>query len=855
MILAAVTAGHGQPVITQQPQSQTNAADTTATFTVEATGSPAYQWQRDTGFLDFWDLADCTNTTLVLTNVVASDAVNYRVILTTAQGAVTSAVAHLYVILPPTLQFAASSYTVAENAGTVTLTVRRLKDPSRAVTVDYATTNGTAAAGLKYTAVSGTLTFGPGETNQTIVVPILNEGFVEGTQTFRVLLSNPTGGAVLGSPTSATVLITDNDAGIQFQSATYSVTEDAGAVVIRVVRGDDAPFPVSVDFATSDLTATNGLDYAATNGTLAFAVGEQVKSFAVPILNDSLKEPAKTFRVTLSNPQGVSVGTASSATVTILDNDPGFRFESAGYTVAEDASVVLVGVLRANDGNLPTSVDFATSDLTATNGLDYVATNGTLVFAPGEKVKVITVPLLNDGLADGTEIFRITLSNPTNGVLGTPAVTTVAIWEQPVPHHFSGIAPLPDRSMVLSLDGRVANLFNLSGAVSNQFRQMFDLYVVEASTNLADWTRLALLPRTNNNPNPLLFKETNSPGLSRRFYRTFTNHLLSAFPKPSGPFAVGTVDRVMVDPARTSPYRYLPPTNAFVVTFWYPADPPGAGWLPASMWSKKLAADTSFCATMAAAGFPYADTQWTLISPKLVGHRFQGVPLASGTAKFPVVIYSHGLSSFRCVASQIAEELASHGYVVVATDHTDCWAAEFPDGRYLTTSRSGDIPARLLDMTFLVDELARLDSRNPLFAGRLDTNRIGVSGISLGGMVIETCRSDSRVKCAAIWDGTGFQTSSTGLQKPFLAALGQNGWFYSKNQWLFSMATTNAVLLQVTGADHITGTDAAWTWQIPWGCGPAQAINACFVWFFDTYLKGETPPFPTNPEIYNVQRK
>jgi hypothetical protein len=44
-------------------------------------------------------------------------------------------------------------------------------------------------------------------------------------------------------------------------------------------------------------------------------------------------------------------------------------------------------------------------------------------------------------------------------------------------------------------------------------------------------------------------------------------------------------------------------------------------------------------------------------------------------------------------------------------------------------------------------------------------------------------------------------------------------------------------------------------WQIPWGRGPALAIDACLLWFYDKYLKGEEPLFPTNPEIYNVQMK
>jgi len=93
----------GPPEITQQPQSCTNAAGTTATFTVTAAGMPPllYQWQRDSGSLSFWNLAGCTNATLVLTNVGTSDAVNYCVVVTNSAGAVASAVAHLTVVTSP----------------------------------------------------------------------------------------------------------------------------------------------------------------------------------------------------------------------------------------------------------------------------------------------------------------------------------------------------------------------------------------------------------------------------------------------------------------------------------------------------------------------------------------------------------------------------------------------------------------------------------------------------------------------------------------------------------------------------------------------------------------------------------
>jgi polyhydroxybutyrate depolymerase len=323
---------------------------------------------------------------------------------------------------------------VAENAGTATLSVRRLNDTDTVVSVDYATADGSATNGLKYISTNGTLAFAAGETNKAIVVPILNEGFVEGSKTFTVRLSNPIN-AVLGALTNATVSILDIDVGIQFQFASYSsgtgwrLSEDVGTVVIGVVRGDDATLPVTVDLGTSDLTATNGVDYIGFTSTLAFAAQERLKLVPVAILNNALKQASRSFRATLSNPVGVSLGATRTTTVAILDNDQGFQFEAANYYVAEDAGVALIGVLRGTDDtNSTVTVDLATADNGASHGLDYTGLTNTVTFGPGERRKTVPVPILNDGNKENLENFRVTLSNPTGGaVLGAPTTATVSL--------------------------------------------------------------------------------------------------------------------------------------------------------------------------------------------------------------------------------------------------------------------------------------------------------------------------------------------------------------------------------------------------------------------------------------------
>ena len=106
--LAAVGTGFGQPVITTQPQSCTNAVGTTATFMVGATNSAplAYQWQKLSG--TWTDLTGCTDTNLVRSNVQTGHAGDYRAVVTNIDGAVTSAVAHLTVIVAPRITPTAS---------------------------------------------------------------------------------------------------------------------------------------------------------------------------------------------------------------------------------------------------------------------------------------------------------------------------------------------------------------------------------------------------------------------------------------------------------------------------------------------------------------------------------------------------------------------------------------------------------------------------------------------------------------------------------------------------------------------------------------------------------------------------
>src|SRR2546423_8689946 len=120
---------------------------------------------------------------------------------------------------PNTVQFEPTTYTVNENAGTVTLnvTAHRLGNSSEPIMVDYATRNGSALAGSDYVAKTGTISFGAGETFKQIQIQILNDTELENAENFFVDLSNPQPGTtVLNSDpakNTATITISDDDNG------------------------------------------------------------------------------------------------------------------------------------------------------------------------------------------------------------------------------------------------------------------------------------------------------------------------------------------------------------------------------------------------------------------------------------------------------------------------------------------------------------------------------------------------------------------------------------------------------------------------------------------------------------------
>lgn len=335
-----------------------------------------------------------------------------------------------YICAPynPTVQLSAANYNVNESAGTATVTATLNISTATTITANYATTNGTAVAPGDYATTSGTLTFTPGVTLSTFNVSIVNDAVVESSEGFTVTLSSPSN-ATLAAPSSATVTISDNDQpSISLSSATYDVSEGAGSTPITATLNQAAPYTVTVQYATSNGTATAPADYAATNGTLTFTPGVTQTAFNVTIANDSTVESSEAFTVTLSNPSNATLAAPASATVTISDNDqPQVQFSTATYLANEGDGTALITVTLDQPAIVNVSVQYATSDDTASAGSDYTPISGTLIITAGLTTATFSVPIVNDAQFEAPEALNLALSAPVNAGLGVLSQATLTL--------------------------------------------------------------------------------------------------------------------------------------------------------------------------------------------------------------------------------------------------------------------------------------------------------------------------------------------------------------------------------------------------------------------------------------------
>jgi hypothetical protein len=314
--------------------------------------------------------------------------------------------------LPPTILITDVSLPEG-NVGTTAaqFTVRLSSASTETVTVRYSTADGGATVSDNdYQAVSGTLTFAPGQTSQIVTVPIHGDRRYESNEAFVVNLGEVTNATVADGQGLGTIV--DEEPVLWINTETMAQEGNSGTVsfIFTVRLSTTYDVPVTVDFTTADGSAT-GSDYQATAGTLTIPAGQLGGTITVLVNGDRIAEPNETFSVNLGN---LNYGAISNGqgTGVIVDNEPRVSIGDVAMQEGRKGKTKLftftVTLSAAYDQ--PVTVSFRTMDVTArASDGDYVAKTGTLTFAPGETTKTITIQVKGDSKREADEYFILDL--------------------------------------------------------------------------------------------------------------------------------------------------------------------------------------------------------------------------------------------------------------------------------------------------------------------------------------------------------------------------------------------------------------------------------------------------------------
>jgi chitinase len=214
---------------------------------------------------------------------------------------------------------------------------------STPVTVNFATANGTATAGLDYTARSGTLTFAAGETSKLVQVSVSGDLAVEAQETLRLTLSAPSG-ATIADGTATGIIRNDDVASTVPRLSVANATIGEGAagttqLTFTVTLSAAATGPVTVGYATANGTATAGTDYAATTGTLTFATGQTSQTVTVAVTGDAAAEANETLTLTLSGATGATIADGTGIGTIVNDDLPSIAIRDASIVEGDGGSL------------------------------------------------------------------------------------------------------------------------------------------------------------------------------------------------------------------------------------------------------------------------------------------------------------------------------------------------------------------------------------------------------------------------------------------------------------------------------------------------------------------------------------
>jgi dienelactone hydrolase len=379
-------------------------------------------------------------------------------------------------------------------------------------------------------------------------------------------------------------------------------------------------------------------------------------------------------------------------------------------------------------------------------------------------------------------------------------------------------------------------------------------------------------------------------GLAVLLAALWVDHGRSPLPPPSGPYKVGRTTNIWRDETRVNPYAPVAGTRQdLAVWIWYPAAPTSSTqkseYLP-GYWIRALEQHEGFIlARLLSRDLARVET-----------HSWTDIEVSSEQAMYPVIILRAGGGALSSDYTTLAEDLASHGYIVVSLDAPyRTVITAFPDGRVATRASGGDFDRMLpssatqhlatqlmsvwiADLKFVLDQLLALNANDPTgrFKGKFDMRKVGIAGHSLGGATAaQFCHDDPRCAAGIDIDGMPFgNVIQDGIHRPFFFLMsdhsresGSEPQTVERNiESIYDHVPEGKRWgMTIMGANHFTFSDQMFTKSpilmfflrragVMGSLDKRRGLaisGACVHTFFDVYLKG-APVVEMNslPDLY-----
>jgi hypothetical protein len=344
-----------------------------------------------------------------------------------------------------TIRFSSAAYSVTEGSGPATVTVLRTGGAAGTVVVPWSL-GGTAIPSVDHGGpTSGELAFGPNQTSASLSIPVMNDTLVDGRKDLLITLGAPTGGATLGSPAVATLGIHDDEPSVRFSSGTYAVAESSAGASVTVIRGGSTGGVVTVSVRTTAAGTAQGSagacgagsDFTTATLPVTFNAGETSKKITIPLCPDTAAEGPETIGLALDEVVGATLGTPSTATIQIADDDVAgsVQFGADASSASEAEGTASIRVTRSGGAASGVTVHWTITGGSAVHGeapgtgVDYTGPlEGVLAFGPSQGSQSIPVSISRRTGAQGPRSVTLVLDGADGGgALGARTVTTLWI--------------------------------------------------------------------------------------------------------------------------------------------------------------------------------------------------------------------------------------------------------------------------------------------------------------------------------------------------------------------------------------------------------------------------------------------